>query len=140
MILVGVDKDEREAVTLLERASYAGYPEAHFYMGLCFKGGIGTERNHNKAFAQFALGEMSDSADCMVQLGICYKTGDGCDQDADEAFIHFKKAGDTGYLLGRTYIGLCYKNGGNSLLCIWIKFHAKNICLYVVIFVCEITL
>ena len=92
----GVDKDDARAVELFKRSAEQGNPDALYMLYLCYRDGIGCEKNEGKATTSvFVAAEKAHPA-ALAVVGDRYRDGFGVDQDLTLALDYYKKATEAG--------------------------------------------
>lgn len=91
------------------------YPPAQTDLGICYKYGIGTERDSQQAFAFFQKAADQEEPAGQFNLGCCYEEGVGIIlKDEKAAALYYTKAAQnekTAYTLALINLGRCYESG-----------------------------
>lgn len=106
----GVDKDEEQAFTHLDRMVKSKYANdaARVALSECYIEGSGTPKNLPKGVA---LLRQCHSAQAIYRLGLCARDGIGMLYDPAAALAYFRRAGDGGVVEAQLQAGLCYLRG-----------------------------
>ena len=107
----GVEKDAKEAVKWLKKASDQGLAKAQNELGCSYYNGEGIEKDLVTAFALFTEAANKGNANAQANLGLCYYFGDGTYKDFAQATKWLKKAAIKGIDYAQYYLGLCYMDG-----------------------------
>ena len=78
-------------------------------LAVCYRGGIGVEKNPEKAFELFTKSANCGNQKSHYQLGVMYAKGLGVEKNSEKAFAIFKK--ETNDLSCLHNLALCYHNG-----------------------------
>ena len=81
------------------------------YLGICYRDGIGTEKDESQAFKYFKLASDQNHAIAQNNLGLCYRDAKGTKKDESQAFKYFSLASDQNHANAQNNLGLCYYNG-----------------------------
>ena len=107
-----------QAVELLQKLSSQGYPEAQLYLGLCYKNGLGVEKNlqkaafwGKKAFDIISAQANKGDAKAQLNLGIFYANGLVVSQDLRNAVNWYVKSANQGYSMAQATLGEYYERG-----------------------------
>lgn len=85
--------------------------EAKYQLGLCYKDGLGCEKDPYRGYVFFYLAHKKDVPEATYQLGLYHKEGEFAPLDPEEAFSYFKMAHEKGYLKGTEELADCYRKG-----------------------------
>ncbi len=105
---LGVEKDNKKAVTYILRAANQGYANAQYNLGRLYKYGTGLKIDFNKAIEWFEAGSSNGSQKAAYALGYMYYKGIGVEQDYQKAIYWFEHSTDS---MARHFLGLCYYLG-----------------------------
>lgn len=107
-----------QAVELLQKLSSQGYPEAQLYLGLCYKNGLGVEKNlqkaafwGKKAFDIISAQANKGDAKAQLNLGIFYANGLVVSQDLKNAVNWYVKSANQGNSMAQATLGEYYERG-----------------------------
>ena len=75
-----------------------GNVSAYTGLGLCYKNGIGVERDIQKTVELFEEAAEQKHAYGQYNLGWCYEEGIGVEQDEQKAIKLYEKAAEQGYI------------------------------------------
>lgn len=120
-----IPKDPSKAISLWTEAIKHGSLESKYSRAICFREGVGTLKDPEKAFQemkQLADDENFNLAHFIVASML--STGEGCAKDEAAAFQHFKLAARGGVQPALYNIGNCYAGGKG------VKQNDKNATLY----------
>ena len=98
-------------VEIVKKAAEKGEASAMFNLGLCYKNGIGVEKNLMEAVKWFKKAAEKGEASAMYNLGLCYHYGKGVRKNKMEAVKWYRQAADKGIVHAMKNLGLCYKYG-----------------------------
>ncbi|KAK8849325.1 hypothetical protein M9Y10_018697 [Tritrichomonas musculus] len=104
------EKNLKEAVSILYKASERGSSLSSFLLGLMHNDG---EIDNNFEKAEFYLRRATEQGNSngLNQLGVCYSKGIGVDVDHSKAFSCFQKSAELGNFRAMFNLGNCYKWG-----------------------------
>ncbi|GBC26195.2 kinase-like domain-containing protein [Rhizophagus irregularis DAOM 181602=DAOM 197198] len=108
-----------------------GDKNAQYNLGLCYKNGIGVEKNEIKAIEYFHKSAIQEDSNAQNELGIFYENG--IEKDEHKAFYWYQKAAENENEFAQYNLGLCYENGigvekNESKAFNWYKKSAKQEC------------
>lgn len=89
----------------------AGDIQSHYYLGMMYGKGIGTDVSTAKAFPWLLKAAQGGIAFAMNNIGYLYQHGLGCKKDLEAAFSWYLKAADMGLAPACLNIYHCYSNG-----------------------------
>ena len=92
---IGVDKDEKKGLTILESAAQS-FPPAQHYLGLFYKDGYLVAKDPQRAAALFTLAAKANLSDALYELGRCYLRKFGVNFDPIQALEFLQRAIDSG--------------------------------------------
>lgn len=107
----GVEKNMKEAVNWLKKASDQGLAAAQNELGCSYYNGEGIEKNLTAAFALFTKAAHKGDANAQANLGLCYYNGHGTYKDFALAAQWLKKAALQGVDHAQYNLGRCYMEG-----------------------------
>ena len=109
--LAKYQKNDTEAVRLLEKSAEQGYAPAQNYLGVRYAEGKGVPTG--KATAVYWYQKAANQGHMWAQrnLAVAYSNGEGVNQNDEQAFYWYKKAADQGLAEAQNYVGVCYDNG-----------------------------
>lgn len=80
-----VEKDEKKAFELFEKAANLNDPRGMYKLGLCYKKGLGISKDVNNALLLFEKSANKGNTDAMEVLSDMYAQGDGINLDISKA-------------------------------------------------------
>ena len=86
-----------EAFAWYTKAAEADDNDAIFALGRCYREGIGTEENWDKALEWFSKGAEKNEARCLTELGMAYENGNGVEENPQKAVEYMMKAAEQDY-------------------------------------------
>ena len=78
--VLGEAKPE-EAFAWYTKAAEADDNDAIFALGRCYKEGIGTAEDWDKALEWFGKGAEKEESRCLTELGLAYENGNGVEEN-----------------------------------------------------------
>jgi len=106
-----IKKDTKLAFQCFEEATQNNYALAQFYLGDCYRKGLGTRVDLTLATRYYELSANQGFSLAQNKLGICYTTGTGVSRDRVKAAAIFKLSAEQGYSPGQNNLGLSYEKG-----------------------------
>jgi hypothetical protein len=100
-----------EAQKFLSKASEAGDPNAHYYLGIMYLNGQGVPVNYQEAARLFALGAQKNHAGAQIALGVLLIEGIGVPQNFKRAAILLTLAAKQNNQDAQAILGWIYKYG-----------------------------
>ena len=94
--VLGEAKPE-EAFAWYTKAAEADDNDAIFALGRCYKEGIGTAEDWDKALEWFSKGAEKNEARCLTELGMAYENGNGVEENPQKAVEYMMKAAEQDY-------------------------------------------
>ena len=88
-----------------------GVANAIYNLGYCYRHGIGTSIDKQKAFELHQKAADLGVANAINNLGYCYLNGIGTSIDNQKAFELFQKAANLGNRAAKDNLALMYENG-----------------------------
>ncbi len=104
-------KDDTAAVRYLQRAADAGYAQAQYDLGVCYRDGALVEQDYAKSLALLKKAAAQRHSDALVSLGACYFLGRGAEIDYAFAAEQFFWAAELYDEFGMINYAECLKNG-----------------------------
>ena len=86
----------------IQAAAEHKIPEALFELGVCYKVGIGFERDDARAFELFFLSSSHNYPPALYYVGLCYYLGEGTHSDLSRAQYFFILAHEKGFVVKPT--------------------------------------
>lgn len=80
-------------------------------LGRCYRYGVGTSENPDKAIEYYTMAAEAGSPKAMVELGLCYEYEYGVAFDAQRAVDFMQQAADLNYYYGQYKLGYYYMHG-----------------------------
>ena len=108
---VEICKDWKGEFNNLKYASEGGNYDAMHKLGLCYKYGIGTEKNLSEGFNMIKAAAEAGSVEAKYSLAICYIFGDGTERNDKKAFECVRIAAEEGYSKAINALWRFYKRG-----------------------------
>lgn len=78
-------RSPEEAFAWYTKAAMADENEGIFALGRCYKQGIGTEEDWDKALEWFGKGAEKNESRCLTELGLAYENGNGVEENPQKA-------------------------------------------------------
>lgn len=100
-----------EAQKFLSKASEAGEPSAHYYLGLMYLNGHGVPTNYQEAARLFILGAQKNHPGAQIALGVLLIEGIGIPQNFKRAAILLTRAAKQNNQDAQAILGWVYKYG-----------------------------
>lgn len=100
-----------EAQKFLSKASGAGDPSAHYYLGIMYLNGRGVPTNYQEAARLFALGAQKNHPGSQIALGVLLIEGIGVPQNFKRAAILLTLAAMQNNQDAQAILGWVYKYG-----------------------------
>ncbi len=97
---------DKSILSLLEVAANSGLAEAQYLLGRLHQLGVGTKKNHKKAYNWYALAAMQGLAKAQFQLGMQWKDGRGVRPYLEVAEFWIQQAATQGHLQAQNRLGL----------------------------------
>lgn len=94
----GLHSDPVYAFELHRRAARLGFAPSIDKLGVCYRDGIGTEKDYRLAVELFQKAADRGQADSLYNLGVCFEQGKGAEQDFARALDVFQRAVGLGHL------------------------------------------
>ena len=82
-----------------------------FYLGECYRGGLGVPKDQKKAFEWYLSGAEAGLSNCLFALGRAYYYGEGISEDDEEAVKWFTLAAAEEETEAKFYLGRCHYAG-----------------------------
>ncbi|KAF0550244.1 HCP-like protein [Gigaspora margarita] len=79
-----------------------GHAIGTYYVGCCYRDGIGVEKDECKAFVYYQKS---------AEMGAANGHGFGVEKDEHKAFEHYLKAANMDLVVGMTQVARCFRNG-----------------------------
>ncbi|NCC50388.1 MAG: PDZ domain-containing protein [Spartobacteria bacterium] len=108
---LGVEKDHRRAMELLQPLADDEEPIALRMLGQCYMEGLGIRKNSARAVGYFSKAAELGDAGAMGWLGVCYMMGEGVGRDVRKAVSWYRKAALNGSADGMYLYGLALIEG-----------------------------
>ncbi|KAH3764274.1 sel1 repeat family protein [Pelomyxa schiedti] len=105
----GVEKDNRKAVELYQRAADAGDTTAMYNLAVCYDNGDGVEKDTQKAVTLYQRAADAGNTSAMCNLGVGYENGYG--KDIKKTVTLYKRAADAGHATAMYNLAVCYEHG-----------------------------
>lgn len=99
-----VDKDERKAVELFEKAANQNSDVGMLKLAECFKDGIGVNQDNIKAISLYEKAANMDNIDAMIMLSDMYAKGDGVEKNMSKTLYWKEKLAFKGNLNAQKYV------------------------------------
>jgi len=127
--LSGADDDL--AFAWFIKAAEQDHAEANYWLGICYRDGIGTEQNDEPAFDCFKIAAEQDIAESQYTLACCYFKGKGVKQ-SDELGLQWceqaalREVAEAQYWLACCYFDGKYVKQNNDLALNWLEKAAEQ--------------
>ena len=108
------EKEEYEdAYSLLQGLEKQGCTDSRFqfYIGKCYAGGHGVQKDEEKAVEWFTKAADQGEAEAQLSIGTRYYSGNGVKEDKQKAVEWFTKSADQGNAAAQLALGICYYYG-----------------------------
>lgn len=99
------------ALTMMQRAAFAGHPEALRRVGTMLRGAGRTEREARAAVDWFRLAAGRGDAEAHFELGQCHLTGEGVLENRRDAIRWYRSACDLGSKRARRMLSALAEDG-----------------------------
>jgi TPR repeat protein len=103
--------DDNLAFAWLKKAAEQNHAEANYWLGQCYRDGIGTKRNDEMAFNRFRLAAEHGLVEAQFDLACCYFEGKGVLQNAVLGRQWCEKAAKNGFAEAQYILACCYLDG-----------------------------
>lgn len=103
--------DYEGAVPILKEAAEQGNKFAQFFLGLCFKQGLGTAQNYEEAAGWLQAAAEQGIMGAQYELVFLYFDGNGVSQDMEKAMQWFRLAAEQGHPDAMRAMSICYRSG-----------------------------
>ena len=104
-------EDEKEAVKWYRAAADLGLAEAQHRLFMCYRDGIGCERNRTNAAKWCRKAAEAGLDEAMYDMGLLYLSGIGVRANAKSAYKWFHRSAELGELRAIYMVGVCYRTG-----------------------------
>ena len=109
--LIGVHPDYAQAVSWFRKAATVDFPEAQYYLGLCYEFGLGIVQDNEEAVRLYKLAAQKQNPDPLCNLALMFYYGQGVKQDDKKAAEYFCQAANLGNGAAQSNLGYCYLKG-----------------------------
>ena len=99
-----VDKDEKKAVELFEKAANQNSDMGMLKLADCYKKGVGVTQDNAKAFSLYEKSANMGNTDAMIALSDMYAGGDGIEKNMSEALYWKEKLAFKGNLNAQKFV------------------------------------
>ena len=99
-----VDKDEKKAVELFEKAANQNSDIAMVKLAECYKNGVGVAQDNAKAFSLYEKSSNMGNSDAMIALSDMYAGGDGIEKNMSKALFWKEKLAFNGNVDAQKFI------------------------------------
>lgn len=107
-----LEKEQADKAFLwLKKAADQNVVEAQYFVGLCYKNGVGTESDPSSTVLYLKKASMQGYAEAQNELADCYYEGFGIEENDEEAVFWYRKAAEQGHAVAQYELANCYKNG-----------------------------
>lgn len=106
---IGVTKDEKYAVSLLEKSCDLKYPEAMHDLGVFYF--ISSENDKKRGFELFKQAADMENVNAICSLATCYLNGHGVTADQKYAIELYNKAAEKSSYSALSNLATCYSEG-----------------------------
>ncbi len=124
------DADDDLAFEWLKKAARQDHTEANYWLGICYRDGIGTESNNELAFECYKKAAEEGYEDAYYGLALCYHEGKGIEQSNTNAIHWCEKAAEQNIAEAQYWLACRYFDGecvdkNNDLALSWLQKAAK---------------
>ena len=121
-------KDQKKSIYWYEQCAMANNVQAMYHLGLCFKEGIGTEKNLLNAIEYFERASRFGYVKADLELALIYRRGMGVEKDIDKAIHWYEHAASYGETKSMLELGAIYRDGlgveiNEDRSEAWVKMH-----------------
>ena len=106
-----VEKDEKKAFELIEKAVELNYNQAYYEMAVAYHAGIGVDFDFDKAQELYQLAADRDYLYAIYQIAENYRIGFNGYLDYDKALEYYEKAAKKNHIRATYMVGYMYMNG-----------------------------
>ena len=99
-----VDKDEKKAVELFEKAANQNSDIGMLKLADCYKKGVGVAQDNAKAFSLYEKSANMDNSEAMIALSDMYAGGDGIEKNMSKALFWKEKLAFKGNINAQKFI------------------------------------
>lgn len=99
-----VDKDEKKAVELFEKAANQNSDIGMLKLAECYKKGVGGTQDNAKAFSLYEKSANMDNSEAMIALSDMYTEGNGVEKNISKALYWKEKLAFKGNLNAQKYV------------------------------------
>ena len=108
---IGVTKDEKEGLRLINLAAEQGLPEAQIFLGGCYLNGTGVAKDPKEAIKWYTKAAEQGDSNAQGSLGCFYQSGNLVAKDEKEAVKWFNMSAEQGNSAAQGSLGRCYMEG-----------------------------
>ncbi len=124
-------KDDDLAFAWLKKAAEQNHAEAIYWLGVCYRDGIGTDRNNELAFECFRIAAEQGIAESQYSLACCYFQGKGVKKSDELGMQWCEKAAEHSIASAQYFLAQCYFDGdyveqNDELALGWLEKAAEN--------------
>jgi len=104
-------EDWKNALSWDFKAARQDWPKSQYNLGVCFRDGIGTPVNLEKAFYWYRKAARNGVTEAKLSVAICCLHGHGTEQDFPQAIHWLQQASDDGNAEAKMRLGVAYIQG-----------------------------
>ena len=97
----GAEKDFKQGIAWLSRASEEGNPYSAYYLGRAFRDGWGVEKDPRQAMAYFRLSAQRNFLGSYIEMGKMLEGGQGVTPDLPRAYANYLIAAEAARLIDK---------------------------------------
>lgn len=119
------------AFAWLKKTAEQNHAESNYWLGICYRDGIGTERNSKLAFECFRMAAEQGIAESQYSLACCYLQGKGVKKSDELGMQWCEKAAEHSIASAQYFLAQCYFDGdyveqSDELALCWLEKAAEN--------------
>ena len=109
----GLEEDFRKVfeICFIFEKEANGSPSAQYGLAHCYRNGLGTDADDDKAFELYTKSAEQGNSRAMNGLGLCYENGYGCEENYTKSFQCSEKSAKLGDSAAMANVGFCYEEG-----------------------------
>lgn len=108
---LGVSKDVKSGLSMLEKAANGGDVSASVYLGKMYAKGIGVDSNIERAMKWYEQAALAGDAHSQYVLGLAHMEGEGVIKDKQKAFNWLKLSAGQNHVNAMLMLSVCYSTG-----------------------------
>ena len=123
-------KDQKEALQWYEKCSVLHNNQAQYTAGICYRDGIGVNKDGLKAVEYLKIAHMHGNMRARTELANMYRKGIGVERDMAKAIQWYVIAANCGYLNSMLQLGQIYREGqgveqNDEMATMWMKRYSQ---------------